>query len=302
MGNALPWVAIAGAVGLGAIVAVAGSAGSAELGGLPLYALCIATAFLMQWVVFVFAWLAKTERYYDLTGSITFLSLVVLALAFSNAPDLRALTIALLVAIWAVRLGTFLSLRIRKDRVDRRFDNLKTNFARFLMTWTLQGLWVCLSLAAGLVAITGSSRIAADGFLVVGAALWVIGFVFESTADAQKRRFRANADNADRFIDTGLWAWCQHPNYFGEILLWTGIAVAAWPALTGWAYITLISPLFVWVLLTRISGIPLLDAAAKKRWGENADYQSYRARTPKIIPIPPGLPVYSGGRTAEPPK
>ncbi len=287
MQNIFPWAAMVGAVALGGIIAVAGSAGSVRVGAFPVYAVCIAIAFLMQWAVFVSAWLAKTERFFDLTGSITFLTLVVLALATSGLPDLRGLTIALLVVIWAMRLGAFLTLRIRRDRFDRRFNRLKSNFALFLMTWTLQGLWVSVSLAAGLAAITTSSRVAADAFLIIGAILWGFGFAVETIADMQKSRFRANPDNAGRFIDTGLWAWCRHPNYFGEILLWAGIAVAAWPALFGWAHLTLISPIFVGILLTRVSGIPLLDASTKKRWGGDAAYQAYRDHTPKIVPIPP---------------
>ena len=279
--------AIAGALAVAAIIAAAGSDGTARVAEIPVLAICAAASFVIQWLAFLFAWALKTERFYDLTGSLTFLALASLALAASGQPDLRALVIAVLVGVWAVRLGAFLSLRIRKDGFDRRFTRIKARFSMFLMTWTLQGLWVFVSFAAGLAAITATHKVAADGYLAVGVLLWALGLAIESAADAQKRRFRSNPENAGRFIQSGLWAWCRHPNYFGEILLWTGIAVAAWPALTGWAHLTLASPIFVWALLTRISGVPLLEASASKRWGTDRDYVAYRARTSSIVPIPP---------------
>ena len=130
-------------------------------------------------------------------------------------------------------------------------------------------------------------RAGVDVFLIAGFALWLVGFAIEVIADGQKSKFRKDPANTDRFITTGLWAWSQHPNYFGEIVLWTGIAVMAIPTLQGWAWITLISPVFVTLLLTRVSGIPLLDKSAKERWGEDVEYQAYIARTSKLIPMPP---------------
>tara|TARA_B110000438_G_scaffold210203_2_gene202145 strand:- start:1289 stop:1681 length:393 start_codon:yes stop_codon:yes gene_type:complete len=119
--------------------------------------------------------------------------------------------------------------------------------------------------------------------VLIGTTLWAIGFAIEVAADRQKRRFRAKAENHGRFITTGLWAYSRHPNYFGEILLWVGVAVAAMPALSSWAYATLVSPLFVWALLTRISGIPLLETAADRRWGGQEDYETYKTHTPTLM-------------------
>ena len=99
--------------------------------------------------------------------------------------------------------------------------------------------------------------------------------------------FRADPANEGRFITTGLWAWSRHPNYFGEILLWAGIALIAFPVLQGAQLATLISPVFVFVLLTRISGVPLLESRGKKRWGDEPAYQEYKARTPVLWPRPP---------------
>ena len=229
----------------------------------------------------------RTETFYDLTGSLTFLSVVGVALWASGASDTRSLLIAGLVAVWALRLGTFLFARVRADGFDRRFSQIKESLPRFLMTWTLQGLWVFLSPAAGLAAITGTNHEPMGLIGALGVGLWLAGFAIEATADAQKSQFKKNPENRDRFISTGLWAWSRHPNYFGEILLWTGITVIAIPVLSGWQWVTLISPVFITVLLTQVSGVPMLERRAEKKWGDDPDYQAYRDRTPVLMLRPP---------------
>jgi steroid 5-alpha reductase family enzyme len=271
---------------IAALVATAGSQGSVTVAGWPLFALCAGVSFVIQWLAFIPAWKAQSEKFFDLTGSLTFISLILLALLFSPAPDARSLLMALLVSLWAARLGSFLFLRIRKDGSDGRFDEIKPVFTRFLLTWTLQGLWVFLTMSAALVAITSSERVPLEGFAFAGLLVWLIGFRMEVTADAQKRRFRENPANAGRFINTGLWAWSRHPNYFGEILLWIGVTLIAVPVLSGWQWVIIISPVFVTLLLTRVSGIPLLEARAAKRWGNDPEYQLYLATTPRLIPFP----------------
>ena len=271
---------------IGTAIGWAGSQGGIEAFGWPLFGLCGAAAFGLNWLVFIPAYAYQTERYFDLTGSLTYLLLVAAALAFGSA-DPRALLLGSLVALWATRLGRFLFRRIQEDGSDGRFDPLKPDFARFLMTWTLQGLWVFLTLSCALAAITSSDSRPLGIPALVGGVLWGLGFALEVISDRQKRAFRKEPTNRDRFITSGLWAWSRHPNYFGEILLWAGIAVIALPALSGWQYVTLVSPVFVFVLLTKISGIPMLEARGLRRWGDLPAYQDYRARTPALLLRPP---------------
>lgn len=269
---------------IGALVALAGSQGGATLGDLPVFALLVGLAFLIQWLAFLPAFLLQTEKFYDLTGSLTYLTVTGCALAFSPNPDGRSLLLAALVGLWALRLGTFLFRRIRKAGKDDRFDEIKPNFLRFLNAWTIQALWVTFTASAALIAISSSTRQALDFFALAGLLVWLAGFAIEIIADEQKSRFNADPANRGKFISSGLWARSRHPNYFGEITLWVGVLLVALPVLRGWGWVALISPLFVTLLLTRVSGIPLLEKKADAKWGGQAEYEAYKKNTPALLP------------------
>lgn len=272
---------------IGAFVALAGSDGSTKLSWISVFALCALLAYIINWAVYVPSNRAKTEQYFDLTGSVTYLAVIVVALLLSDDIDARAAIVGAMVAVWAVRLGSFLFRRVRRDGRDGRFDEIKVDPLRFFMTWTLQGLWVLLTVACALAIITSVERRSIGWLAILGIALWFAGFAVEVVADRQKSTFKRDPANKGRFISTGLWAWSRHPNYFGEIALWTGIAIVAIPLLSGWRWVVLISPVFVTLLLTRVSGIPMLEARAEKRWGQDEDFQVYTRTTPVLIPRPP---------------
>ncbi len=269
-------------IGLG--LAWAGSQGGAIAFGLPLFGLAVGLAYLIQWIVFIPSFLRQTEKFFDLTGSLTYISVTFLIFFLSPVKDARSFLLLALVLIWAIRLGTFLFRRIHKAGKDDRFDDLKPSFFRFLNVWTIQGLWVSFTAAAAWVAMASANRVALDVFAVAGFLVWVAGFVIEVVADAQKSRFNADPANKGKFIQSGLWSRSRHPNYFGEILLWVGVAVIALPVLQGWQWVALVSPVFVTVLLTRVSGIPLLEQKADKKWGGQPDYEEYKKKTPVLIP------------------
>jgi steroid 5-alpha reductase family enzyme len=268
-------------------IAFAGSQAGSDINGFPIFALGVALAFVINWIAFIPAYMMKTEIFYDLTGSISYLTVMVVAVTLSPVVDARSWLLLGIIGVWAVRLGSFLFLRILAAGEDRRFREIKKSFPRFLQAWTLQGLWVTFSLAAALVAVTTQLRLELGAFAWAGFLVWVFGFGLEVIADRQKSRFKENPENEGKFIRSGLWAWSRHPNYFGEIVLWIGVALIAFPVLRGWQYVTLISPLFVILLLTRISGIPMLETRADKKWGGQADYEAYKANTPILILRPP---------------
>jgi len=269
---------------IGLLVATAGSQGGNWIAGVPVFALLVGLAFLIQWLAFIPAYRQQTEKFFDLTGSFTYITISTLALLLSAGIDGRALLVWALVVTWAARLGTFLFRRVKKAGKDDRFDEIKPSFIRFLNVWTIQGLWVTFTLAAALVTITTAQRKELDLFALLGFLVWLFGFALEVVADAQKSRFNADPNNKGKFIRSGLWSRSRHPNYFGEIALWTGVMIIALPVLQGWQWVALISPLFVTLLLTRVSGIPLLEKKADQKWGGQADYEAYKKTTPVLIP------------------
>lgn len=275
------------AVAIGLLVGLAGSYGGESAGGIRLFFGFVALAFIIQWLVFVPSFIAQTEHFFDLTGSLTYQLLAVLGLVLTQTRDARTVILAMMIIVWALRLGVFLFSRVRKAGKDGRFDKLKTDWARFLMTWTTQGLWVTFTAAAALAAITSGSKTSLGVVGIIGIIVWIIGFGFEAIADAQKSTWRAQSGNDGRFITIGLWAWSRHPNYFGEVLLWVGVAILALPALQGWQYITLLSPVFVYLLLNKVSGVPMLEKRADKKWGGQPAYEAYKANTPVFFPRPP---------------
>ena len=269
---------------LAAGLAAAGSQGGATVGGVSVFAVAVAVAFVIQWLVLVPSYLARTERFFDLTGSVTYIAVTLGVLLLARGWDARRVLLAVLVLVWAVRLGTFLFGRVSRSGADDRFDEIKGSFPRFLAVWTIQGLWVSVTAAAAWIAISASRQVDIDVFAVVGFLLWAAGLAVEVIADRQKSRFRADPAHRGRFISTGLWSRSRHPNYFGEILLWIGVAVIALPVLQGWQWVGMVSPVFVAVLITRVSGVPLLEAKADAKWGGQPDYEEYKRTTPVLVP------------------
>ena len=268
---------------IGALILLAGSQGSITVFGLPLFFVCGAIGFALHWTIFLPSYAFQTEHYFDLTGSLSYIATVIAAIYLNPNLDVRDLIICAMILIWALRLGSFLFWRIKKDGQDKRFIVMKTQFLWFLLTWTLGGLWVLVTMAAGLAAMTSDTTIALGPLAYVGITLWVAGMAIEVIADSQKTQFRKNPENRDRFITTGLWAWSRHPNYFGEITLWLGLGLLALPVLSGWQLATMISPIFVYLLLTKVSGIPLLERLAQKKWGEDPEFIAYTKSTPALI-------------------
>ena len=280
-------IGIAVSLIIATLILLAGSQGSLSLQGLPLFAVCGAIGFILHWAIFMPSYAFQTEHYFDLTGSLSYITTVIVAMVLNPSLDIRDLIICAMILVWAVRLGSFLFWRIKKDGQDKRFIVMKTKFTWFLLTWTLGGLWVLVTMAAGLAALTSNSTVELGILGYVGIALWLFGFAVEVIADNQKTQFKKDPNNKDRFITSGLWSWSQHPNYFGEITLWLGLALFTYPVLSGWQLVTLISPIFVYLLLTRLSGIPTLDRLAKEKWGSDSDYIAYVEATSKLMLAPP---------------
>ena len=257
----------------------------ASLTGLELVQNAILLAFLIHWLLFIPAYLLKTEKFFDLSGSFTYISIVSYVLFFNNNSEniIGNLILASFIIIWAVRLGSFLFFRIKKAGEDKRFRELKISFTRFFLVWNISGMWVSFCSMCAITAISSGNGVQLNPLFYIGAITFLVGFILEIVADHQKTAFRKDPKNKDKFINTGLWARSQHPNYVGEITLWAGIALISFSSLEGWGYISLISPIFTYWLLVFVSGLPQLEESGEKKWGHLKAYQDYTKNTPKLI-------------------
>ena len=240
--------------------------------------------FAIQIIVFIPSFIFRTEHYYDLTGGITYISTMVIALVLKNnyqSIDLISLLLGSMVIIWATRLSLFLFLRVKKSGEDVRFKKIKYSFSWFLMTFMLQGLWVFMCVFPALIVLS-SFNSGLNNYAIVGSAIWLFGFIFEIVADYQKSYF--NKFNKGKFISSGLWSMSRHPNYFGEFMLWLGITIASIGYIDNYKYIVFLTPIFVYLLLTRVSGVNLLEEIGDKRWSNNKDYKDYKKNTPIFFP------------------
>ena len=259
----------------------------ALLTGLQVIQQAVLIAFLIQWILFVPAFIFQTEKFYDLTGSVTYISIVIyISIQSYSATNVNigSILLASFIILWAIRLGSFLFTRIQKNGEDKRFKSIKPSPTRFFMTWTLQGMWVSLCSMCALTAIASKNGVILNGVFYIGMLVFIAGFVIEIIADWQKSIFRKNPENKDQFICHGLWYYSRHPNYFGEIILWLGISIMSFSSLSSWQYITLISPLFTYVLLVYISGVRILEISGMEKWGHLESYQEYVRTTPSLFP------------------
>lgn len=271
------------------LVAIAASVDGVFFSGIPIILLCAIVSFLTHWMIAAPSLITSSEKYFDFTGMVATLLVVLtamFALLSSGAQvSIRSVFVASFVSVWTLRLGIFLYKRIVKAGEDTRFRDIKKSLPKFLMTWTLSALWVFLTTVNAITLIALNPLEPIGIFFIMGALLWLLGFGFEVIADRQKKYFSEQPKNEGRFITQGLWSVSRHPNYFGEIILWAGIAIISLPFLSGWQFVTLVSPVFVFLLLTRISGLPFLEDKAEKKWGEDKDYIEYKKRTPILVPF-----------------
>jgi len=270
------------------LIAFSISYGIALLTGLEVIQQAVWIAFLIQWILFLPAFYFQTEKFYDLTGSATYLFIVIYISYQSNVAiniNMGSILLASCIILWSIRLGSFLFTRIHKAGEDKRFSSIKPSPTRFFMAWTFQGMWVSICSMCALTAIASKNGVVQNGVFYIGMLVFIFGFLVEIIADWQKSSFRKNPTNKNQFIAQGLWSYSRHPNYFGEITLWLGISIMSFSSLSSWQYITLISPVFTYILLVYISGVRILEIAGMEKWGHLDSYQQYVRRTPSLFPF-----------------
>ena len=256
----------------------------ANLTGIQNITYAVLIIFLIHLLVFIPSYYYQTEKFFDLTGTVSYVSSVLFIFFKSNTVEsinLGSLILSTLIIIWSLRLGTFLFLRIKKAGKDRRFNQIKKSFSWFFMTFSISGMWVTI---CSICALTGvANGIIFSSITIIGIVIFLIGFTIEIIADSQKTKFRAKDGNKDKFISSGLWKYSRHPNYLGEIILWLGISLISLSSLEGFQYVTLVSPIFTYLLLVNVSGINLLEKSGDKKWGKLESYKKYKEKTPRLI-------------------
>ena len=256
----------------------------ANLTGIQNITYAVLFIFLIHLLIFVPSYFFQTEKFFDLTGTISYVLSVLFIFFKSNTVEsinLGSIVLSTFIIIWSLRLGIFLFLRIKKAGKDRRFNEIKKSFSWFFMTFSVSGMWVTI---CSICALTGiANGIIFSSTTIIGIIIFIIGFTIEIIADSQKTKFRANEDNKDKFISSGLWKYSRHPNYLGEIILWLGISLISFSSLEGFQYITLISPIFTYLLLVNVSGINFLEKSGEKKWGHLESYKKYLKETPRLF-------------------
>ncbi|PIK62928.1 hypothetical protein BSL78_00163 [Apostichopus japonicus] len=259
--------------------------------------------FGIQWGMWAISSALQTERFYDATGSGTFIYLALQSYQWgSSVKTKRQKVQTSLVVIWALRLGLFLMSRIFADGIDKRFNHVRDNPKVFLIYWTVQGVWIFLTLLPTLILNSEKNDVQVGTRDYIGWGLWgsgcsskllqivkrVLSKLIPATRSTRKRSMRAPRAKCDhikgKFINSGLWSVSRHPNYLGEILVWSGLYLSASSVFSGWQHVSVLSPLFVYFLLTRVSGIPLLERGGMKRWGSDPNYLEYIKNVPVLFP------------------
>ena len=248
--------------------------------------LSLLLALIVNGAFFAVAAARKTDAVTDLSYSLTF-ALLAVALLFTGGREPVQVVAALLVVLWAVRLGAYLFQRIMRMKVDHRFDGIREDPLRFARFWLLQAITVAIVMLPVSYLLDRDDPPGFGAWTLAGAAVWLTGLLLEAVADAQKSAFRAQERNRGRFIATGLWRFSRHPNYFGEMLVWWGLFLYAVPVLHGAAYAVVAGPVFITLLLLFGTGIPPLERSADAKYGDDPAYREYKRRTSILVPLPP---------------
>lgn len=231
---------------------------------------------------FLYAWFKQSDKGTDLIYNLTFLCSVIVFYVMGEK-TMPSLLLTIAISLWAIRLGVYLFWRIHKMDKDERFDDIRVRISSLVKFWVLQTLSIFIILIPAIFFYYNPNDTLIP-LQYLGLGIWFIGFVIESIADYQKSVFKADISNKGQFINSGLWSVVRHPNYTGEILCWIGIFLFCVPALAGWQWVSLVSPIWISTLLIFISGIPLLEKAYKTKYGSMPSYKKYVQSTYRLFP------------------
>lgn len=234
--------------------------------------------------MFIPAFIYKTDKLTDISYALTFFTVAIFSY-FRSGRDIVHTILLTAILLWSIRLGSFLYMRILRMKRDRRFDDKRDNFFKFMGFWIIQGITVPVVMVSSILVFTSDTpALTVPSF--IGLAVFGSGLLIEAVADSQKFKFSGDPTNKDKWIDSGIWSISRHPNYLGEIMVWSGLFLFGIASLSGVsAWVATISPVYITGLLLFVSGVPLLEKSADAKWGSDPKYQAYKKRTPVLVPF-----------------
>jgi steroid 5-alpha reductase family enzyme len=243
-------------------------------------------SFIIQILFFIYAALFKTDKVTDLSYGLTFIIIALFSLLTNKTYFSYQILSVAMILIWGLRLSTYLFIRILKTKKDKRFDGIREDFFKFAKFWFFQAIAVWIISLPSSYINSLNIDIQLNTLMFLGLIVWLVGIITETTADIQKFKFKNDPKNKDKWIQSGVWKYSRHPNYFGEMLCWWGIFIFTIPLQNGASHLTIIGPIFITYILLFVTGVPTLEKKYDKRYINNPDYKKYKKETSIIIPLP----------------
>lgn len=246
--------------------------------------LSIVVLHILVW--FFISVIYKRNDVADLAWGIGFILVSVFSLVLAQNTSARAIIVVLLVSIWGIRLSSHILQRLKNKPEDARYAAWRKQWGKWFIPRSLFQVFVLQTVLMLIIAypvwfITLNKPVLLSARDIAGIFIWCIGFYFEVVGDAQLKKFVSDPKNKGKIMQTGLWQYTRHPNYFGEVTMWWGIFILALSHPMGWQ--TIIGPLTITYLILFVSGVPLLE----KKYAGRKDFEAYKAKTSVFFPLPP---------------
>jgi len=242
-------------------------------------------------VWFIISLWKKRNDVADIAWGLGFVIISWLSFFIASEYSWRAILVNIIVMIWGLRLAVHIYRRNSKKQEDYRYLDWRNKWGKwflirsYLQVYLLQGFFL-LIIISSVIFINKNSASIINIFDIIGCLVWLMGFLFEVVGDWQLAKFIKDPNNRGRIMQTGLWKYTRHPNYFGEVVQWWGIFIIALSLPMG--IITIISPITITILILFVSGIPLLE----KKMINNPEFKEYARKTSIFIPWPSKYKYY----------
>lgn len=248
------------------------------------YLILFAAVLILANIAFVISIIRKRNDVADIAWGLGFVAVAWLSYYLTDSANSRGILVNILITIWGLRLALHIFLRQRGHGEDFRYKAWRESWGKWFLVRSYFQVYILQGMLLFLIStpvIWANFRVAEfQVFDLIGLTLFLIGFFFEAVGDYQLTAFKKKEENKGRIIQTGLWKFTRHPNYFGEVVLWWGIFFFALSLPLG--YVSISSPVLVTILLLFVSGIPMLE----KKYENDPEFIEYKKRTSAFFPMP----------------